>query len=220
VHGAGRLYSRFGRGLYNRPTMRKTLIATLLALCAAAARGEVYGTRPDGRAVTSLAALGAKAVVLYFVASDCPISNRTLPEMQRVRQRFAAQGVAFWFVYPNSGETPHEVAQHQAEFGGGDALLDPQGRLVALTHARVTPEAAVLVVSGATWKPVYTGRIDDHYLRLGLERQQITEHFAEQAISEVLQKQPVQAATGTPVGCAIVNPKAPASSMTTGGSGQ
>jgi hypothetical protein len=140
--------------------------------------------------------------------------------MQRVRQELAAQGVTFWFVYPNAGEKPEVVAEHQSAFGGGDALLDPAGKLVALTNARVTPEAAVLVASGFAWKPVYAGRIDDRYARLGTERQQVTEHFAERAIEEVLRSQAVLPATGSPVGCAIVNPKATAISSKMGGAGQ
>jgi hypothetical protein len=195
--------------------VRESLIAALCLLAVGAVRAQTYGTHPDGRPVASLAPAGTKAVVLYFVASDCPISNRTLPEMQRVRQKFASQGVTFWFVYPNTVEKPQTAARHQAAFGGGNAVLDPTGKLVALTKARVTPEAAVLVASNGAWKPAYVGRIDDRYLRLGTERQQVTEHFAERAIDEVLRSEAVQPATGTPVGCAIVNPNAPASSSKT-----
>lgn len=158
-----------------------------------------------------LAAAGTKAVVLFFVATDCPVSNRTFPEMRRLREEFAGQGVRFWFVYPNEGETAAAIAEHQRAFdAGGEARLDAKGELVALTHARVTPEVAVLLPAGAGWKSVYVGRVDDRYVRLGLERPQATEHFAEQAIGAVLRGQPVPAATGTPVGCAIMNPQAPA----------
>jgi hypothetical protein len=158
-----------------------------------------------------LAPPGTKAVVLFFVATDCPVSNRTFPEMRRLREEFAGQGVRFWFVYPNEGETAAAIAEHQKEFdAGGEAWVDAKGELVALAHARVTPEVAVLVPAGVEWKSVYVGRIDDRYVRLGLERPQATEHFADQAIQAVLHGQAVPPATGTPVGCAIMNPKAPA----------
>jgi hypothetical protein len=158
-----------------------------------------------------LAAAGTKAVVLFFVATDCPVSNRTFPEMRRLREEFAGQRVRFWFVYPNEGETAAGIAEHQRAFdAGGEAWMDAKGELVAQTHARVTPEVAVLVPAGTGWKSVYVGRVDDRYVRLGLERPQATEHFAEQAIVAVLQGQVVPAATGTPVGCAIMNPQAPA----------
>ncbi|WP_263380567.1 redoxin domain-containing protein [Granulicella paludicola] len=187
----------------------RAVVAVVLA-CAASAGEQAFGLQADGRPLLELAPASAKAVVLYFVASDCPVSNRTLPEMLRVQHEFAARDVAFWFVYPNTGETLQTMTHHLAAFGvGKDAVLDKASRLVALTHARVTPEAAVLVRDGAAWKPVYTGRIDDRYVRLGVERPQATEHFIEQVVSEVLGQRPVQKAVGTPVGCAIMNPSAP-----------
>ncbi len=166
-----------------------------------------YGTRPDGQAVRELAPSSAKAVVLYFVATDCPISNRTFPEMRRVREEFASQGVAFWFVYPNEGESVAVVKQHQSEFdAGGHALLDDHGVLTKMTHARVTPEAVVMKREGGSWVPVYEGRVDDRYVHLGLERPVVQNHFAERVVGEVLAGKPVEAPTGTPVGCGIMRP--------------
>ena len=167
-----------------------------------------YGVRTDGSVVRELAPAGAKAVVLYFVASDCPVSNRTMPEMLRVRQEFVGRGVGFWFVYANTGETAGSVRRHQAGFGAGaDVLMDRAGRLVEMTHVRVTPEAAVLVREGAGWKAVYAGRVDDRYVRLGVERPQATEHYVEQVVREVLEGGPVQAAMGVPVGVRDCEPE-------------
>jgi len=165
-----------------------------------------YGTRPGGGRVDRLAAPETRAVALFFVASDCPISDRTFPEMKRVREEFSARGVAVWFVYPNSTERNADVEKHQREFdAGGDVLLDPDGDLVRLSGAKVTPEVSVLVPAGpAGWKPVYTGRVDDRFVHLGLERPRITEHFAQEALDAVLAGKPVPRATGTPVGCGII----------------
>ena len=38
--------------------------------------------------------------MLVFLASDCPISNRYLPELKRLDAEFAKQNVAFWLIYP------------------------------------------------------------------------------------------------------------------------
>lgn len=176
-------------------------------LTALAANAQDYGSRPDGTHVASLAAPSAQVVVLYFVATDCPVSNRTFPEMKRVRQAFAARGIAFWYVYPNITETPAAVRQHQAEFDpGAPTLLDDRGVLTHLAHAVATPEAVVLTRSGTAWKPVYAGRIDDRYLRLGVERPAVQNHFVERVLNELLSGQPVEAAVGNPVGCAIYRP--------------
>src|SRR5579875_2022305 len=127
-----------------RRTATVMLIAMAVPATATQPRSEL-GRLPDGRAVTSLADANARAVVLFFVASDCPISNRTFPEMKRVRAEFESRQVRFWFVYPNLGESANAVKEHQASFDpGGEALLDTDGTLVRLTGARATPEAVIL----------------------------------------------------------------------------
>jgi len=174
-----------------------------------------YATDSDGRSIRSLGDASTRAVVLYFVASDCPISNRTFPEMKRVRQEFSMQGVRFWFVYANTDELPATTKSHQRSYDSdGTAILDPTGTLVRLTGAKVTPEVAILTPSPSSdphspqWIPRYTGRIDDRYIRLGLERPQATQHFAERVLTEILTHHPIDKPTGIPIGCAIVGPQA------------
>jgi hypothetical protein len=146
-----------------------------------------------------------RAVVYYFIASDCPLSNRLLPEMLRIEREFAAQRVRFWFVYPNTSETPKTIAAHRAAYGiQPHTVTDPRRQLAKLTGANVTPEAAVLVPDGKSMKPVYTGRIDDRFLSLGTERPAAARHDLEDAIAAVLADRPVPAPGGPPVGCAFM----------------
>ena len=167
-----------------------------------------YGYDLNGQPVIHLAPPGTEAVVVIFVASDCPISNRYLPEIQRLESKFAGQHVVFWFVYPNVGETTGAVRQHEAAYGAEEhVLLDPQHKLVALTHAKVTPESAVLVPErgGAeALRTVYHGRIDDRYVQIGQERPSATQHDLERAIADVLQHRSVQQPDGPAVGCGII----------------
>lgn len=174
-----------------------------------------YGYDLNGQPVTRLSTPSTEAIVLFFIASDCPISNRYLPEMQRIESKFATQHVAFWFVYPNVGETSEAVRQHEAAYGAeGHVLLDPRHNLVAITHVKVTPESAVLIPEHAgavpehagaeTLRAVYHGRIDDRYLEIGRERPAATQHDLERAIVDVLQHRFVQPPDGSAVGCGII----------------
>ena len=185
------------------------LAISLTALQSRAQAHSAYGTQSNGQEVTSLAPAGTHAVVLFFVASDCPISNRTFPEMKRLREEFSSRGIRFWFVYPNKGEQPQQVQQHQAAYdSGGEAVLDTTGTLAAMSSVRVTPEVAVLIPDRiAQWRAVYTGRIDDRSVSIGHERPRATEHFAEQALNAILSGTHVETATGTPVGCSIISPR-------------
>src|ERR1700677_2074492 len=147
--------SALGKGvrmLSTQSTMRHSsfkawALVCLLTIVSHAQRvPPAYGYNMNGQPVTRLAAPGTEAIVLFFVASDCPVSNRYLPELRRIEDKFSAQHVVFWFVYPNVGETVEAVRRHQADYGmETNILLDPRHQLVALTHARVTPESAILV---------------------------------------------------------------------------
>ena len=169
-----------------------------------------YGTDPSGRSVALLAPKNARAVVLLFIASDCPISNRYLPEMRRLKQKFLPRGVTFWFVYPNLTETSSTIRTHQAAYMGGDGvrlLTDPRQQLAHLTGVKVTPEAALLVPDGAGLRTVYAGRIDDRYLSIGSQRPQARRHDLEDAIEAALAGSPIQPPGGPAVGCGIVSTK-------------
>lgn len=181
-------------------------LCTILAPLTANA-GQHWGVQLDGTPLSSLGAPETKAVVLFFVATDCPISNRTFPEMQRLREEFAVRGVRIWYVYPNTTEHRDEIVAHQHAFDApGEPLEDPEGTLVHLSHAVATPEMTVLIPDRNGWRPVYTGRIDNRFVRIGLERPAITEHFGEEAIEAVLAGRLPRPPSGQAVGCAIINP--------------
>jgi len=164
-----------------------------------------FGVDLDGRPVDQLALPGSRAVVLFFSTSDCPISNRYIPEIERLDREFSPQGVRFWWVYPDPEDTAEVVRRHQKQFDiHADSLLDTEQRLTAMAHATITPEVAVFVPAGAALREVYRGRIDNRYLSLGRERPSATRHDLEDAIRALLSNRPVPPPGGPPVGCSIV----------------
>ncbi len=128
----------------------------------------------NGQPVTRLAGSGVEVIVLFFVASDCPISNRYIPEIRGLEDKFAGRTLCSGLFYPNVGETSDGVHQHEAAYGPEKhILLDPDNRLVGLTHAKLTPESAILVPErpGLTlFVTVYHGRIDNRYIQFGQAR--------------------------------------------------
>lgn len=188
---------------------RHYLLALFLSVTACVAQQPGgFGVSLAGNPLTELAPPGTKAVVLFFVATDCPVSNRSFPEMKRLSHEFSSQAVRFWFVYPNATEKPAEIRAHQHAFDAADAnavIMDPDSALVRLAHAVVTPQAAVLIATRSGWKPVYTGRVDDRFVRIGLERPAPTLLLADRAIRELLAGKSVTPDPGTPVGCGIIS---------------
>ncbi len=177
----------------------------LLVLGQAHAVPADFGTDLRGQPIHQLAGPGVHVVVLIFAASDCPISNRYVPEIARLTSEFSSQGVRFWWVYPNGADTASVVEQHNRDFSiSGDSLLDPRQSIVAMAHASVTPESAVFEVERGALREVYHGRIDDRYISLGQERPQAQRHDLEMAIGAALAGKPVPQPGGPPVGCSIV----------------
>ena len=117
----------------------------------------------DGAAVDALTApRGVTALVFLFPSTDCPISNRYAPEVQRLVAKIARQGVAFRLVYPNPAEQAPAIRAHMAAFGYEDETADvtittdqTTTRVFALEPlATVTVAGQVTDGSGHGW-PLY-----------------------------------------------------------------
>jgi hypothetical protein len=158
-----------------------------------------------GASVDALQApAGTKAIVFLFTSTDCPISNRYAPEVRRLVERFAPQGVVFRLVYPSPSENAAAIREHMNAFsyeGATDAFRDTRLALVKFSGATITPEAAVY----AAGRIVYRGRIDDRYVDLGLERPAPTKHDLADALAAVVGGKPVKPATTQAVGCFIAD---------------
>ena len=138
-----------------------------------------------------------------FVRTDCPITNRYAPELQRIANEFSTRSVAFWLVYPDRDEAAQHIRDHMREYAmPGRPLQDPHHVLVKRAHATVAPEAAVFDAAG---KLIYHGRIDDRYVDIGKTRPEATVHDLEDAIRAVLSGKPVAHAETRAVGCSLAD---------------
>jgi len=143
---------------------------------------------------------GLRARVLFFVAHDCPISNRYAPEIRRLCAEYRPRGVACVLLYPDSSLREEDRKVHQAAFGLShlDAAPDPAHRWAARTGVTRTPEVAVVGPGG---KVLYRGRIDDRYAGWLQTRPAPTRRDLRIALNEILAGRPVSVARTTAVGC-------------------
>ncbi len=159
-----------------------------------------------------------RAVVLLFLATDCPIANAYQPEIERLRARFEPAGIAFVGVYPERGATAEELATHARSYRiRYPQALDPRMTLAAACGATVTPEAAVLVpaapgprISGVPQLGegvlVYRGRIDDWYPARGARRAAPGTHDLQQVLESIAAGAVPAPATTAAVGCTFRSP--------------
>lgn len=142
-----------------------------------------------------------KAVVLFFVATDCPIANSYVPEMNRIRETYAPRSVLFFAVQAEPRTPDAEVARYARDYRYTfPLLLDPRQVLVKLTGARITPQAAVLSPEG---KLLYLGRIDNRAADFGVQRPRPTQNDLRDALDAVLAGKSVPHPFTKSIGCAI-----------------
>ena len=145
----------------------------------------------------------ARAVVLYYVTTDCPLSNGYAPEMNRIAETYAPRGVRFYAVQGDTTIPDDDVRRHAREFAYRfPVLLDPQFILAHHTGATVTPEAVVLSGDGAV---LYLGRIDNRVEDFGKTRVQPTEFDLRDALDAIMAGRPVPRPHTHALGCAITN---------------
>jgi hypothetical protein len=193
-----------GRRRYSFRIVR-LLLAVIVAVWSAsldAASSAAQKTAFDlaGNAVDPLKTAAGKVVVMVFVRTDCPVSNRYAPVIQRLSAVHAGK-VAFWLVYPSKSESADVIRKHEREYGYKlPALRDPQHVLVKESQVQITPEVAVF---DAGQHLIYHGRIDNLYENIGRARSAATTHELEDAIAAALGGKSLAADATHGVGCYI-----------------
>jgi hypothetical protein len=180
--------------------------AVLLLASQAVAQAQLaHVTDLQGHRVSRLTDDKSRVVVVIFAATDCPVSNRYIPEIANLESETKARHVDVWWVFPNPGDTLPIVRKHGENYSiTTPTLIDSRQELVHMAHVSVTPEAAVFAVKDGRLEEVYHGRIDDRYIAFGKERPQATHHELQEAIQAVLAGRPVPKPSAGPVGCSII----------------
>jgi len=186
------------------------LIPALSALLVALAAGPpaaapISAKDTDGKSWTLLAPGAHQLDLLFFVATDCPISNRYAPEIVRICRDYSGRSGRCFMVYPDAGADVATVLKHRREYGFGavtPAIIDRSHSLVRAVGPRVTPEVAIYSSAGR----VYRGRIDDLYFDVGRSRRQATHHDVRLALDAAFAGRPVDQPETEAIGCFITNP--------------
>ena len=163
-----------------------------------------------GEALT-LFAPASKASAIFFIASDCPISNWYAPTIQQVCRDYAGRGVDCTLVYEDvdlgatAAALDADVRTHLREYryGSMTAVVDRTRAVAKRANATITPQV-VLVDRGGAIR--YRGRIDNAYADLGRPRQHVTSHDLRVSLDALIAGRPVPTPETEPLGCYIVDP--------------
>ena len=192
--------------------LRVLFLCSSLCVVALPASGDSVTIRNlDGRPVQLLGP-SARASAVFFIATDCPISNWYAPTIQQVCREYAARGVDCALVYEDVdlGASPKplddSVRKHLEEYRYGatfPATVDRTRAVAKRAKATVTPSVVLVDRAGEIR---YRGRIDNAYADLGKPRQKVTSHELRDALEAVTSGQRVATPESEAVGCYIVDP--------------
>ncbi len=146
-----------------------------------------------------------KAVVLFFLGTECPVSNYYCPEYCRLGKRYGNESIQFYGIHPDPDVTAEGATKHKEEYRlPFPVLLDPNHAVTRQSGVRVIPEAVLLSNEG---RVLYRGRIDDRYALDGKKRDEPSTRDLEKAIQAVMDGKEPSVAVTKAFGCPIPPPK-------------
>lgn len=142
-----------------------------------------------------------RAVVLIFTGSGCGKVREMINTVKALNSRFAPQGVAFWLVDSNNGDTRSNIIAEAVALGIPNTIsvLHDPAQVVGHTYnASKTPEA--IGIDTSNFNIFYRGAIDD---RLASNAVATTHHYLSNAVVNFLAGQHISLIRSRPTGCEI-----------------
>ena len=138
----------------------------------------------------------SKAIVIMFIATQCPVSNDYNERMAKVYAEYKDKGVTFLGINSNKQEDMEEIKEHAAENGLDFIILKDNNNVIAdVFEASFTPEIYVL---SPGFELLYHGRIDDSRKKSNVEKQDLR-----LALDEILAGKEVSVKQTKAFGCTI-----------------
>jgi hypothetical protein len=157
-----------------------------------AATGRPWSLATDAR--------DARAAVVVFLSTGCPVSNAYLPRLADLHRQYSGKGVVFVGINSHSTDDAQAVAAHARDHALPFVVTKDDGtRLADRFQVDRIPTAYVLD-GGRTVR--YMGRIDDQF-RPGVMGAKATTHELAAALDAVLAGQSVPVASAPAAGCRL-----------------
>lgn len=101
----------------------------------------------------------SKAIVIMFIATECPVSNAYNSRMAKIYNDYKDKNITFIGINSNKQESVADIKEHAKENGLNFVILKDEKNVIADKFAAsVTPEVYVL---NGNFEVLYQGRIDD-----------------------------------------------------------
>jgi thiol-disulfide isomerase/thioredoxin len=142
-----------------------------------------------------------KASVIVFFDIDCPICEKYTRLLKEINQKYSAQGIQVYVVYPQKYVDLKAISAFKEDFAFDLPIyFDKKRELLHKLKGSVTPEVFLLNNLGAT---VYHGAIDNWFYSLGRSRARATENYLIDGLEALIKGEPVKISYHEPIGCAL-----------------
>lgn len=138
----------------------------------------------------------SKAIVIMFVATECPVSNAYNSRMEKIYKEYKDKGITFLGINSNKAESVSDIKSHANKNNLTFPILKDEKNIIAdKFKASFTPEIYVL---NSSFEVIYHGRIDDSQRENEIKSQDL-----KQALDEILSGKKVSQPKTKAFGCTI-----------------
>ena len=138
----------------------------------------------------------SKAIVIMFIATECPVSNAYNARMKKLYNSYKNKGVSFIGINSNKAESVSDIKEHAKSNNLTFTILKDDKNIIADKFgASVTPEIYVL---DPKLELLYHGRIDD-----SRREQDVKSTELKSALDEILAGKSVSVPKTKAFGCTI-----------------
>lgn len=180
--------------------MKKVFMFILLVISILFSQKKTYSnfTLPDvyGKYHSLVDFKNAKAIVIIFISTRCPVSNDYNSRMQKIYLDYKDKGITVIGINSNKEENEEEIIKHSKENNLSFLILKDWGNKIAdIFEASFTPEVFVL---SPKFELLYHGRIDD-----SRKINNVKENDLRTALDEILSNKEVTKKETKAFGCTI-----------------
>jgi len=138
----------------------------------------------------------SKAIVVIFVATECPVSNDYNSRMENLFKKYNQKEIAFLGINSNKAESVEMIKEHANENGLTFTILKDEKNIIAdKFEASFTPEVYIL---NSDFNILYHGRIDN-----ARKESEVVTKDLENALNEILAGKEVTKNVTKAFGCSI-----------------
>lgn len=155
----------------------------------------------DGAAVSLESYASSPGVVIIFTTNSCPYDGYYLNRIRTLANQFNSK---IQVLLVNSSTEATETVDQMKNYADQcklpvPYLADKDQKLLSSLSPRKSPEGFLLQKSGADFKVVYRGAIDDN----AQSEKEVKVSYLKDAITKLLAGQKIEVADVRPVGCSI-----------------